>query len=110
MPKNIAEEIIEAETKAKRILQDALAEGAKLLAQTRAEAETLAKESRHRYHRTLREAILQLEESADRESEKTVEKGRNEAEELVKNHRDKVNVVAEWVAEEVMSRYGSDKG
>ena len=43
MPKNIAEEITEAEVKARQIIQDARAEGARVLAQARAEAENLAK-------------------------------------------------------------------
>ncbi|HBG14646.1 MAG TPA: cell envelope biogenesis protein TolA, partial [Synergistaceae bacterium] len=41
MPKNIAEEITEAEARARQILQDARAEGARLLAQAKAEAEDL---------------------------------------------------------------------
>ena len=60
MPKNIAEEITEAEARARQILQDARAEGARLLAQAKAEAEDLAKRSRQNYHRTLREKILKM--------------------------------------------------
>jgi len=70
VPKNIAEEITEAEVKARQIIQDARAEGARVLAQARAEAENLAKGSRQRYHRSLRDATLKLDEEADRESEK----------------------------------------
>jgi len=109
VPKNIAEEITEAEARARQILQDARAEGARLLAQAKAEAEDLAKRSRQNYHRTLREKILKMEEEADKVLEKTIEKGRNDAEELVKSHKAKVDEVATWVAEEVMARYGSKK-
>ena len=79
------------------------------LAQAKAEAEDLAKGSRQSYHRTLREKVLKMEEEADKVSEKTIEKGRDDSKELVKSHKAKVDDVANWVAEEVMARYGSNK-
>jgi len=109
VPKNIAEEITEAEARARQILQDARTEGARLLAQAKAEAEDLAKGSRQSYHRTLREKVLKMEEEADKVSEKTIEKGRDDSKELVKSHKAKVDDVANLVAEEVMARYGSNK-
>jgi vacuolar-type H+-ATPase subunit H len=110
VPKNIAEEIIEAEAKARQIVHDARSEGARIVAQAKTEAEELSKESRQKYHRTLRDTILQLEEEAEKESGSIIEKGRAEAGSLVRDRGSRIEDVASWAAGEVIARYGSSKG
>ena len=110
MAKNIADEITEAEAKAKQMVQDARTEGARILAQAKSQSEDQVKAAKQNYHRSFREAVVRLEAEAESEAKKIVEKGRSEAEKFARAHEGNISKAAGWVAEEVTGRYGSNKG
>ena len=109
MAKNIADEITEAETAAKQLIQDARAEGAKILAKAKSDSEEKVKEARQRFHRSFRDGVMALEKNAEAEAKKIVDKGSTDAERLVEQYKGKIQGAASWVAEEVIGRYGSKK-
>lgn len=77
-----------------------------MLAEARAEAENSLKTSKQKMHRKYRETLEKLEKEAADEAESIVSKGEKEAEEMVRRFQDRINDVADWVAKEVVNRYG----
>ncbi len=110
MAKNIADEITEAEAKAKDVIQAARAEGARILAKAKTESEDMVKAAKQNAHRSFRDSVIEFEREADEKAEMIMEKGRSDAIILAERHGDKVPGAASWIAEEVIARYGSRKG
>lgn len=107
MAQNIAEELQQAEEKARLLLHDAKSDMLRDVASARLQAEELIKKARQETHRQFREQIRKTEEEADALAADVLSKGQRDAEEFVGKHQDRIHPVAEWIAEEVMARYVS---
>jgi len=109
LAQNVADEIREAEEKARVTVKEAKAESARMIASARSEAEERIKRARQESHRHFREEIAKTEEMAEQKAAGVLSKGRDDARELESKLQAKIKPVAEWIAEEVMSRYGGNK-
>lgn len=107
MAQNMADEIRAKEASAKEIVAEARAEGARLLAAARTEAEQSLKEAKQRSHRYFRDQVKAAEAEADAVAVKTVETGKRESEEFYRNNKSRTANVADWLTKEVMSTYGN---
>lgn len=106
MSTNLTDEIRAVEAAAQKKVADATAEAAALVSAARDEMARLVKETRQQQYREYREQLDALEQQASREAAEKVEAGRKAAADFVKRHQDVLAGTSQWVAEEVMSRYG----
>ena len=105
MVQNIAEEIQIIEKKARLMIHDSKADMLRDLANARLQAEESTKKARQEMHRNFREQVLETEKEADTHAADVLAKGQRDAEEFIKKHQDRIQPVAEWIAEEVMAHY-----
>lgn len=110
MVQNIAEEIKQTEEKARLMIHDAKADMLRDLANTRLQVEESIKKARQETHRNFREQIRKTEEEADALAAEVLAKGQKDAEEFIGKHKDRIDSVAEWIAEEVMAHYVGNPG
>lgn len=107
MAQNMANEIRIKESAAKTTIAEAKAEAARLVAAARTAAEQAVKDAKQRSHRSFREQVLKAEGEAEAEAVKTVENGRNDAEQYYAGNKSKTAEVIDWLTKEVMSSYGN---
>lgn len=108
MAQNIAEEIQQTEEKARLLIHEAKTDMLRELAGARLQAEESIKKARQETHRRFREEIHKTEEEADAHAADVLAKGQRDAREFVGKHKDRIHSVAEWIAEEVITRYVSN--
>ena len=106
MSTNLTEEIRSVEAAAAQKVADARAQAQDLVAQTRAAAAARVKEAKQSQFRDYRKRLGEVEAEAQKASALTVEQGKAGAEEFVREHEEAVKKTAQWLAEEVVSRYG----
>ena len=106
MSTNLTEEIRNVEAAAAQKVADARAQAQDLVAQTRAAAAARVKEAKQSQFRDYRKRLGEVEAEAQKASALTVEQGKAGAEEFVREHEEAVKKTAQWLAEEVVSRYG----
>ena len=106
MSTNLTEEIRSVEAAAAQKVADARAQAQELVAQTRAAAASRVKEAKQSQFRDYRKRLGEVEAEAEKASALTVEQGKAGAEEFVREHEEAVKKTAQWLAEEVVSRYG----
>ena len=106
MSTNLTEEIRSVEAAAAQKVADARAQAQELVAQTRAAAAARVKEAKQSQFRDYRKRLGEVEAEAEKASALTVEQGKAGAEEFVREHEEAVKKTAQWLAEEVVSRYG----
>ena len=106
MSTNLTEEIRNVEAAAAQKVADARAQAQDLVAQTRAAAAARVKEAKQSQFRDYRKRLGEVEAEAEKASALTVEQGKAGAEEFVREHEEAVKKTAQWLAEEVVSRYG----
>ena len=106
MSTNLTEEIRSVEAAAAQKVADARAQAQELVAQTRAAASARVKEGTQSQFRDYRKRLGEVEAEAEKASALTVEQGKAGAEEFVREHEEAVKKTAQWLAEEVVSRYG----
>lgn len=106
MSTNLTEEIRSVEAAAAQQVADARAQAQDIVAKARAAASAKVKEAKQSQFRDYRRAIREVEAEAEKTSAATVEKGRTDALEFVQARGEAVKKTAQWLAEEVVSRYG----
>ena len=106
MSTNLTEEIRSVEAAAAQKVADARTEAQDLVARTRSEGALRVKEAKQAQFRDYRKRISEVEAEAEKASALTVEQGKAGAEEFVREHEEAVKKTAQWLAEEVVSRYG----
>ena len=106
MSTNLTEEIRSVEAAAAQKVADARTEAQDLVARTRSEGALRVKEAKQAQFRDYRTRISEVEAEAEKASAATVEQGRSSALEFVRAHGEAVKKTAQWLAEEVVSRYG----
>lgn len=107
MAANLAEEIKEVEARSKAIVKEARNEAARMLSEARDESERSIKEAKQKAFRLFKENSASAEKEAEERATKNVEAGRKESEKLAGLYHKKVDGTAQWISEEVISRYGS---
>lgn len=106
MSTNLTDEIRAVEAAAAQTVSDAKAEAMDLVAKTRNAAMLRVKEGKQADFRGYRKRISLVEAEAEKKSAKVVEEGSAAAAEFIKAHEAAVKKTAQWLAEEVVSRYG----
>jgi len=106
MSTNLTEEIRGVEAAAAQKVADARAQAQELVTKTRSAVALKVKEAKQSQFRDYRRRITDVEAEAEKLSAQTVERGKKEAAEFVKLHEEAVGKTAQWLAEEVVSRYG----
>lgn len=106
MSTNLTDEIRGIEAAAAKTVADAKAQALDLVAKTRESAAARVKEAKQANFRDYRNRIGQVEAEAAKEAAKTVEEGKAAASQFVEEHAAAVKKTAQWLAEEVVSRYG----
>lgn len=106
MSTNLTEEIRSVEAAAAQTIADARAQAQDLVAKTRSTVALRVKEAKQSQFRDYRRRIGEVEAEAESVSAQSVEQGRVQAAEFVKAHEDVVTKTGQWLAEEVVSRYG----
>ena len=106
MSTNLTEEIRSVEAAAAQKVADARAQAQELVAQTRAAAAARVKEAKQSQFRDYRKRLGEVEAEAEKASALTVEQGKAGAEGFIRDHEEAVKKTAQWLAEEVVSRYG----
>lgn len=106
MSTSLTDEIRGVEAEAVKKVADAKAEASDFVAKTRDAAALRVKEAKQSQFRTYRERLAKVEAEAAVKSEKIVADGKAEAEKFVEAHKGAVEKTAQWLAEEVVSRYG----
>lgn len=106
MSTNLTDEIRSVEAAAAKKVADAKSEALDLVNGARNAAALRVKESKQAQFREYRQRISQVEAEAAETSAKTVEQGKAEAKQFVEAHSEAVKKTAQWLAEEVVSRYG----
>ena len=106
MSTNLTEEIRSVEAAAAQKVADARTEAQDLVARTRSEGALRVKEAKQAQFRDYRKRISQVEAEAEKKSAETVDQGKVEAAKFVEDHGGAVKKTAQWLAEEVVSRYG----
>lgn len=107
MAENLAQEIRDQEALAKNIVSDAKAEGAKLVAAARTDAEQSVKSTKQQCHRQWRERVAAAEKEAEVKAQELTAKGEAEAKSFYDGRKKKTGAVAEWLVSEVMAAYGA---
>ena len=106
MSTNLTDEIKKIEEAAKQSVINAKGEASTMLAKTKADLAKHVKESKQAHFRSYRENLLKEEAKASEAASQIVKKGHLDAQTFTENHKNAINEVAQWVAEEVVSRYG----
>lgn len=106
MSTNLTDEIRGVEAVAAKKVADAKAEALDLVTKTRSAALLRVKEAKQAQFREYRQRLSQVEAEAAKSSAQTVEQGKAEAAEFVEAHSEAVKKTVQWLAEEVVSRYG----
>ena len=106
MSTNLTEEIRNVEAAAAELPAKAKAEAQDLVAKTRSATATRVKEAKQSQFRDYRRRLGEVEAEAEKTSAQTVEQGKADASKFVREHEEAVKKTAQWLAEEVVSRYG----
>ncbi|MGI6075824.1 MAG: cell envelope biogenesis protein TolA [Pyramidobacter sp.] len=106
MSTNLTNEIRGVEAAAAQKVADAKAEALDLVTKTRNSAALRVKEAKQAQFREYHQRIGQIEAEAAKKSAETVDLGKVEAARFVEEHGEAVKKTAQWLAEEVVSRYG----
>ena len=106
MSTNLTEEIRSVEAAAAKTVSDAKTQAQDLVNSTRASAALRLKEAKQSQFRDFRARLAKIEAASSEESAKFVEKGKEDAKQFVADHVAVAAKTAEWLAEEVVSRYG----
>ena len=106
MSTNLTDEIRGVEAAAAKKVADAKAEALDLVTKTRNSAALRVKEAKQAQFRDYRKRISQVEAEAEKKSAETGDQGKVEAAKFVEDHGGAVKKTAQWLAEEVVSRYG----
>lgn len=107
LAEKLADEIREQEAQAKKIITDARAESANILASAQANAEQAVKDTKQQCHRQWRVDVADAEKNAEVEAEKIMAKGEAEARSYYEENKGSVKEVAKWLVKEVVATYGS---
>ncbi len=106
MSTNLTEEIRSVEAAAAKKVADARTEAQAIVAKARAAAALRVKDAKQSQFREYRRRVGEVEAEAAKESERAVEQGRADALKFVQAHGKALKKTAQWLAEEVVSRYG----
>ena len=110
MVQDIAEEIRTVEENARQTVQNARIEGARLIAAAQNEMDIRLKETKQKTTRFFKENVEKFETAAEEKAREIVHQGKEDANAFASGVEKRVKDVAQWIAEEVMTRYGSGKG
>jgi len=103
---NVAEEIRSVEEWAKNAVQEARLEGVRIVAAARTEGDERVKGAKQAAARWFRERLAAKESEANDMAARMVEEGKERAKALAESLGSRGQVVGNWIAEEVMARYG----
>lgn len=106
MSSNLTDEIRGVEAAAAQKVADAKAQALDLVNKTKNSAALRVKEAKQTQFREYRQRLSQVEAEVAKASAATVAQGKADAEQFVKAHEEAVKKTAQWLAEEVVSRYG----
>ena len=106
MSTNLTDEIRSIEAAAAKTVADAKAQALDLVAKSRDAAAARVKEARQSQFRDYRTRLGIKETEAAQNAAKTVAEGKAAASQFVEAHAAAVEKTAQWLAEEVVSRYG----
>lgn len=107
MTVNLADEIKEVEARSKEIVQHAKNEAVRFVNEARSESQRRTKEARQKAFRLFRDRVVSAEREAEEKAEKKVATGRRELEDRSRQYENALAGVSDWIAGEVISRYGS---
>ncbi len=110
MVQDIAEEIRAVEENARQTVQNARVEAARLIAVAQNEMDIRLKETKQKTTRFFKESAEKFEAAAEERAREIVQQGQERANAFASVAEKRVKDVAQWIAEEVMTRYGSGKG
>ncbi len=105
MSSNLTDEIRNVEAEAARRVADAKAEAAALVTQARNDAAQQVKEAKQSQFRLYNERLAKVETEASEKASGLVAQGKEEVQEFLEAHKGAVKKAAQWLAEEVVSRY-----
>lgn len=106
MSTNLTDEIRNLENESERRIADAKAQAASLVSKASEEALARVKEAKQEQFRAFKARLTQVETEAAKKAADEVAQGDKEAKEFVEAHQTAVQKMAQWVADEVVSRYG----
>lgn len=110
MVQDIAEEIRIVEENARQTVQNARVEAARLVAAAQNEMDLRLKETKQKTTRSFKEKIEEFEATAEERAQEIVSQGEENANTFTLSVEKRIKDVAQWIAEEVMTKYGSGKG
>jgi len=106
MTANLIDEIKTAEAEAAKSVQEAKSNAAKKLNKAVADAESAIKGAKQAAAKQFRDKIQMAENTAETKSRGIVTERETSAKAFYVEHREKAAAAANWIAEEVMGKYG----
>ncbi|HCL80021.1 MAG TPA: cell envelope biogenesis protein TolA [Synergistaceae bacterium] len=107
MTVNLADEIKEVEARSKEIVQHAKNEAVRLVNEARNESQRRTKEAQQKAFRFFRDKVVSVERDAEKRADEKLATGHREMEDRSRQYENALAGVSDWIAGEVISRYGS---